>query len=259
MDQAPGTADLFHPFLRDPRTAGIFTDFDGTLAPIVDDPAASRPLSGAPETLEALAGRIGRVAVVSGRPVEVLGRFFGPNVELSGLYGLQRLVGGRRVDHAEAAAWAPVIDDTVERARAELPDGVRVEPKGLSVTLHYRERPELGGAAEKWADGEAVRSGLRCHAARMSVELHPPIEADKGTAVLALAEGLDSVAFVGDDVGDLPGFAALDALAASGVHTVKVAVHSTEQDPRLVAAADLMVDGPGAVLGLFATLLERLG
>ncbi len=223
--------DPFDAFVRDPRTAGIFTDFDGTLAPIVDDPATSRPLAGAPEVLAALAARVGRVAVISGRPVEVLGRFFEPSIELSGLYGLQRLVDGRRVDHAEASAWAPVIDDTVSRARRDVPEGIRVEPKGLSVTLHYRERPELGEAAERWAEGEAARSGLRCHRARMSVELHPPIDADKGTAVRSLADGLTSVAFVGDDVGDLPAFATLDTLAASGVHTVKVAVHSVGAGP----------------------------
>ena len=251
--------DPFGPFVGDPANAGIFTDFDGTLAPIVDDPAASRPLVGAPEALAALAVRVGRVAVISGRPVDVLGRFFDPSIELSGLYGLQRLVDGRRVDHVEASAWVPVIDDTVSRARRGVPEGVRVEPKGLSVTLHYRERPELGEATERWAEGEATRSGLRCHRARMSVELHPPIDADKGTAVRALADGLTSVAFVGDDVGDLPAFAALDTLAATGTHTVKVAVHSAEQDPRLADAADLVVDGPEAVLALFTTLLDRLG
>jgi len=255
----PTRPDPFDAFVRDPRTAGIFTDFDGTLAPIVDDPATSRPLAGAPETLAALAARVGRVAVISGRPVDVLGRFFDPSVDISGLYGLQRLVEGRRVDHTEASDWAPVIDETVARARAGAPAGVRVEPKGLSVTLHYRERPDLGEATERWAEQEAAHSGLRCHRARMSVELHPPIDADKGTAVWALAEGLTSVAYVGDDVGDLPAFAALDTLATSGVHTVKVAVRSAEQDPRLVTAADLVVDGPEAVLELFTTLLGRLG
>ncbi|MCU0312074.1 MAG: trehalose-phosphatase [Acidimicrobiales bacterium] len=258
MTPAPDD-DPFGPLLADPGGAGLFTDFDGTLAPIVDDPDTSRPLPGAPAVLEGLAGRLARVGVVSGRPVDVLERFFAPAIALSGLYGLQRSIGGRRLDHPEAAAWGPVVDDAVERARTAGPEGVRVEHKGLSVTLHYRERPDLAVAAEEWAAAESSRTGLGVHRARMSVELHPPIDADKGTAMLTMAEGLRVVAFVGDDVGDLPAFAALDDLATRGVRGVKVAVHSAEQDPRLADAADAVVDGPEAVLGLFASLLDRLG
>jgi trehalose 6-phosphate phosphatase len=244
--------------MADPLGAGVFTDFDGTLAAIVDDPASSRPLPGAAEVLASLAHRVGRVAVISGRPVSVLGRFFGPSVTLSGLYGLQRLVDGRREDHPDALAWAPVVDDVVARATAEGPDGMRVEHKELSVTLHYRERPDVASAVEAWAVEASERTGLERHSARMSVELHPPVAADKGTALVDLSAGLSSVCFIGDDVGDLPAFAALDHLATTGVTTVKVAVASAEQDPRLAQAADLVVPGPEAVVDLLHQLLTAL-
>lgn len=255
----PGAAELFSSFVDDPAHAGLFTDFDGTLAPIVDDPTQSRPLPGAADVLDRLSRHLGVVAVVSGRPVKVLSPHLPPALTLSGLYGLQRQVDGRRDDRADALRWAPVVDEVVARSRADGPAGMRVEHKELSVTLHYRERPELAEAAEAWAVAEAARSGLVRHSARMSVELHPPIAADKGTAVLDLAAGLHAVCFVGDDVGDLPAFAALDTLAARGVATVKVAVRSVEQDSRLVDAADLTVDGPDAVLALFVELLDELG
>lgn len=252
------TADLFAPFVADPTRAGLFVDFDGTLAPIVDDPDSSRPLPGAVSTLGRLASHLGLVTVVSGRPVEVLARFFPEPITLSGLYGLQRRLGGRRDDLAGADAWAPVIDDAVERARALVPHGVRVEHKGLSLTLHYREHPDQAERVERWAASEAASTGLVTHAARMSVELRPPLDADKRTAVLDLAEGLGAVCYFGDDVGDLPAFAALELLATRGVVTVKVAVHSAEQDPRLGEAADLEVDGPEGVLAILTDLLERL-
>ena len=59
------------PFTDSPGPAGaaIITDFDGTLAPIVDDAAAARPLEGVVDALHLLAARYARVAVVSGRPV----------------------------------------------------------------------------------------------------------------------------------------------------------------------------------------------
>ena len=60
--------ELLAPFRDDPTGTGVFTDFDGTLAPIVDDPAEARPLPGVVDALAALAGRDGRVVVISGRP-----------------------------------------------------------------------------------------------------------------------------------------------------------------------------------------------
>jgi trehalose 6-phosphate phosphatase len=92
------------------------------------------------------------------------------------------------------------------------------------------------------------------HRAKRSVELHPPIEADKGTAVRALAAGLDAVIFLGDDVGDLPAFAALSALRAEGRHTVKVAVTSAEASEEMLAAADIVVDGPEGALAVLRRL-----
>ena len=258
---APGAAEAqraFDALAATPDRAGVFTDFDGTLATIVDDPDTSRPLDGSVEVLERLAGSVARVAVISGRPVTFLERFFPPSVTVSGLYGLQRVVGGVRDDHPEAVAWAPVVDDVVATGRERGPAGMRVEHKELSVTFHYREHPDLASEVEAWVAAEAMRTGLEQHSARMSVELHPPVSADKGTALLDLAGGLAAVCFLGDDVGDLPAFAALDVLAERGVATGKVAVSSDEQDQRLADAADVHVDGPEGALALLRALADRL-
>ena len=59
----------------DPLHSGILTDFDGTLSPIVDDPATARPLDGIPDVLDAARPALQRVAVVSGRPVAFLAQF----------------------------------------------------------------------------------------------------------------------------------------------------------------------------------------
>lgn len=204
------------------------------------------------EVLHRLAARYAVAGVVSGRPVSYLVGHLGATVWLSGLYGLETLDQGRLVEAPEAAEWRPVVEASVALARRELGEGV--EDKGLSLTLHFRTAPERGPAVRAWAEGEATRTGLAVRVAKASVELHPPVKADKGTVIEAVAAGLAAVCFLGDDVGDLPAFDALDRLAVSGVHTVKVAVSTEEAPPEMLERADVVVDGPVGALAI----LERL-
>jgi trehalose 6-phosphate phosphatase len=244
--------DPLEPLLADPGRTAVLTDFDGTLSPIVDDPAAASPLPGAVEVLAKLATRFAKVGVVSGRPLDYLVSRLGHELWLSGLYGLETLEAGRRVEAPEAATWRPVVTDAVARATAELE--AWVEPKGLSLTLHFRTRPELADAVRRWAEAESTRTGLVVRSAKASVELHPPVRADKGTVVEAAAAGMAAACFLGDDVGDLPAFDGLDRLAAAGVATVRIGVATSEAPPELLDRADLVVEGPeGAV-----ALLQRL-
>ena len=211
------------------------SDFDGTLSPIVADPAEARPLGGVAELLARLARRFGVVAVVSGRPVSFLidrltPTGHGPSddgagpggipagVRLVGLYGLEWsdeagaivrgagrgavAVGGRRV------SWPRLV--------SAAPAGVEVEGKGLAVTVHWRQAPE----AEPWVTeavaSESARTGLRAHPGRMSIELRPAIDVDKGSVIRRLVQGCSAACYLGDDLGDLPAFAALAELSDGG-------------------------------------------
>ena len=242
-------------FLARRSRAGVLTDFDGTLAAIVDRPEEARPLSGAGHVLRALAARCPLVAIVSGRPaafvVDRLG--LGPDdaVVVSGLYGMETATGGRVEARPEAERWRPVIEEAAVEAERAAPPGVIVERKGLSLTVHYRTDPAEEEWVRDWVGAAAHRHGLAAHPARMSWELRVPLAIDKGSVVTDLAAGLEAACFVGDDVGDLPAFAALDALQ---VTALKVAVRSPEMAPELAAAADLVVDGPDGAL----TFLRRL-
>jgi trehalose 6-phosphate phosphatase len=227
-----------------PGRTGIVADFDGTLSPIVDDPATAVPFDGVVDTLRDLSRRYRRVAVVSGRPVSFLVPLLPRTLTISGLYGLEAVTRGRRRDHPLAGSWREVIDDVASVSRTQGPPGMLVENKGLSLTLHYRAHPELDDDVRRWAQRQAVRSGLVSRNAKMSIELHPPIKIDKGTAVRELAAGLDAVCYMGDDVGDLDAFGALDELAGRMATTVRVAVCSGEAPSALVERADIVVDGP---------------
>jgi trehalose 6-phosphate phosphatase len=242
------------PFLDRPGDAAILLDFDGVLAPIVDDPGAARPLDGTADLLASLAGRYKVVGVISGRPVSFLQPLLPANLVLSGLYGLEVVQDGVRTDHPQSGAWREVIEDVVRCSVDRGPKGMVVETKGLSLTLHYRTHPELAEAVQGWATHQATRSGLVYRPAKMSVELHPPIDADKGTAAEAMARKSGAVCFVGDDVGDLAAYDALDRLAAAGAHTLRVAVASDETSSELLRRADLVVDGPEAVVELLRAL-----
>ncbi|HEY2813927.1 MAG TPA: trehalose-phosphatase [Acidimicrobiales bacterium] len=250
----PPALDALDPLRAQPSRAGVLTDFDGTLASIVDDPATARPLDGVREELARLADRFAVVAVLSGRPVSFLQQFLPPTVVLSGLYGLEVVRDGVRADNPLGRPWRGVIEDVVDAVRADGPDGMRIESKGLSLTLHYRGEPDLAPRVLAIAEQQAVRSGLEVRAARMSVELHPPIEVDKGTALRDLAAGLEAACFMGDDLGDLAAFRALDGLAREGAHVVRIAVRSEETPPALLEAADLVVDGPEGARDVLAQL-----
>lgn len=247
------------PWLDSPRTAGVFVDFDGTLAPIVRDPDQARAPTGAAELLARLAERYGRIAVISGRPLAYLAQHLGPGAgatEMVGLYGLERSTpaGERPATESGAASWRPAVEDVARRADAVAPVGVHVERKGLAVTLHFRDAPELGSWVERFATDEAGRSGLAAHAGKMSWELRPPVRTDKGTVVTELAGDLKAVCYLGDDRGDLPAFEALARLAGQGVQTLAVAVGGPETPPEVIAAADLIVTGPAGVLALLSSL-----
>ena len=251
--------EVLAPLLAEPSTAGVFADFDGTLAPIVDVPDAATPLPGVRDVLHHLSERLATVAVISGRPVSFLQRWLdGPRVVLSGLYGLEMAIGDERLDHPRIGAWREAVDDVVAAAGADGPAGMFVEHKGVSVTLHYREHPEAADAVLAWARRQADRSGLELRTARMSVELHPPIGTDKGAVLYTMASHLRSACFIGDDVGDLPAFAALDRLRGEGHSVAKVVVRSTEVAPEVAATADLVIEGPEEALALLEAIDRSL-
>lgn len=250
--------DRLRPWIDSPATAGLFLDFDGTLAPIVDDPEMARPLPEARPALTRLSGRLALVAVVSGRPAFYLGEYLGGagTTRLIGLYGLERMRGDPPVveDLPEARPWREAVDTVAGRARTAAPPGVRVEHKGLTLTLHYRGADEQARWVDDFAAAEAATTGLVAHAGKKSVELRPPVATDKGSVIAELAGDLEAVCFIGDDAGDLPAFATLGRLRAAGRTTLAVAAGGSETPEEVLAGADVVVDGPAGVLALLQTM-----
>jgi trehalose 6-phosphate phosphatase len=252
------SAALLAPYRADPARSALLTDFDGTIAPIVIEPAEARALPRAVELLHRLAGRYGRVAVVSGRPAE----FLAERLELSdsssrlvaiGLYGMERALAGGAIETLAGEEWRLSVTAASDAAEVRGPSGLHVERKGLSVTLHWRQAPAAGEAAERLADELATTYGLTARHGKMSVELLPPVGTDKGSVVQELCAGFGNALYAGDDRGDLAAFAALAGLAPE-VHGLKIAVDSAEAPRDLLERADLVVNGPEGIVSLLAQL-----
>ncbi len=268
-DAAARLPALLRPLAAEPDRSALFLDFDGTLSAIVRDPRDARPLPGVPELVAELATAFALVAVISGRPTAFLVDALGapPGATLAGLYGLERALHGPAHD-----TWASVIDEVVAEATATAPEGVYVEPKGLTVTLHWRRVPEQEGWVLAFVARQHEARGLMVVQGRHERELRPPLDVDKGTVVRALvaehdaqAAPLQAAAAFGDDVGDLPAFAALGDLAAphardgSPLTVVRVAAVDTESPASVAAAADLTVPGATGAVALLRELADAAG
>ncbi|MFI7383462.1 trehalose-phosphatase [Streptomyces sp. NPDC049813] len=250
-----------------PARSVIAVDFDGTLAPIVADPERARAHPDAVPALAALAPRVASVAVITGRPAGVAVRHGG----FAGVPGLEHLVvlghyGAERWDAVTGTVSAPAPHPGVAAVRSELPgvlaefglwQDTYVEEKGRAVAVHTRRAGDPQGAFETLREplsALAARNGLVVEPGRMVLELRPP-GVDKGVALTEYVRevGAESVLYAGDDLGDLPAFAAVEKLRGEGVRGVLVA--AGVEVAELAERADLVLDGPVGVV----RLLRRLG
>ena len=156
----------------------------------------------------------------------------------------------------EAESWEGVIAIVAGQASEQAPHGVYVEPKGLTVTLHWRHAPDQREWIEHFAEAQVAERGLVAHVSGLSLELTPPLEIDKGTVATGLVEGMTAVAAFGDDWGDLPVFRALVGLAERGMSVARVAVAHGESPPEVAAEADVVVGSAAEAVGLLQSLLR---
>ncbi|MDN3296234.1 trehalose-phosphatase [Streptomyces ficellus] len=263
----PAGRDGLAALLARPGKAVVALDFDGTLADIVDDPEQARAHPGAVEAIAALAPRVASVAVITGRPAGVAVR----NGGFAGVPGLERLVilghyGAERWDALTGTVQAAPAHPGVAAVRAELPGfldrvgawrGTWIEEKGRAVAVHTRRAEDPQAAFEALRDplaGLAARHGLVLEPGRLVLELRPP-GVDKGVALTEYVHetGAESVLYAGDDLGDLPAFAAVEKLRSDGVPGVLVCSGSTEVR-EVATRADLLLPGPPGVVAFLTAL-----
>ena len=240
--------------------AGLLTDLDGTLAPIVSDPRAVGLADGASDALARLARRLAVVGIITGRAAADARRIAGlPELLVIGNHGLEWLDPG--ATQPRLAVDLRRTAGLLRAALATLPaePGLALDEKGLSATIHYRSAPRPALARGRILAALAeLPAGLELREGRLSIELRPAGAGDKGSALRAVVERfrLRGVVVIGDDVTDLDMFRAAAELRAEGLLAAAiVAVGGGGEVPAAVAdAADLLVASPAELVELLAAL-----
>jgi trehalose 6-phosphate phosphatase len=220
--------------------AALFLDFDGTLVELADTPDAIAVPAGLGPLLERLRRRLeGRVAIVSGRSLADLQRHLPLHgIAFSGSHGLElQLANGTRLPLS-----VPIGLDDV-RARVEAfagtTPGLLVEEKPAGIALHYRLAPAEGPRADAFLGALAKERGLQVQRGAMVVELRPT-GATKGDAIKAFMTEPEFAGtrplFMGDDLTDEHGFAAVASLGGAGI--LVGPVRATEARYRLGSVAE---------------------
>jgi len=227
---------------EEPARAAILLDVDGALAPIVPRPEDARVPPETQDELRRLHGRYALVACVSGRAGDDAGRVVGvPELVYVGNHGLEL--------EPESAVWGRRLLAFI--ADVDWPE---LEDKGLTAAFHYRNAPDQDAARAQLEEiaARARKAGFVARFGRKVLEVLPPLKANKGTAVrrLLAERSLERALYAGDDTTDLDAFRALEPLELG----VRVAVASPEGPRELAEAADLVVDGPPALLELLRRL-----
>jgi trehalose 6-phosphate phosphatase len=234
--------DLLDRLAEQPERTGLFLDVDGVLAPIVARPEDARVPDETRAELRRLQARYALVACISGRAGADARHVVGvPELTYVGNHGLEL--------EPDADAWGTRLHEFLTGV-----DWHELEDKTVTATLHYRNAPDEA-AARTQLDAIAARArdaGFIARYGRKVLELLPPLEANKGTAVRRLLEqhGLRHALYAGDDTTDLDAFAVVGDLELG----IRVAIATPEGPSALRDAADVVLEAQSAVL----LLLRRL-
>jgi len=178
-------------------------DYDGTLAPIVADPARAEMRRSTRDLLRELA-RLFPIAIISGRAhADVRKRVRGVDAEVIGNHGLEPWDASPRLS-AEVRRWLPCL-----RRRFAPLSGVRVEDKAFSIAVHYRDSRQKKKARAAIAKAIAALGDVRVIGGKQVVNVLPATAPDKGIALERERSRLrcDTAIFVGDDKTDEDVFA----------------------------------------------------
>jgi trehalose 6-phosphate phosphatase len=252
--------------------AGIVTDIDGTISPIVARPEDAFVLPEARQALSDLRPLLAVVAVVTGRSVTDGRAMVGVDgLVYVGNHGLEVWTARGPELVPEARAWLPrvaaVLDDVarqLELLANEDRRGVIIENKGVSASLHYRLATDPERARRLLLEilaRYAVTGGLRVEEGRMVINVLPPLSVTKGSAVtwLVREHALNRIVYLGDDVTDGHAFRALATLRQSeGIQALGIAVVGAETPPSVQQLADASVPSVVAVAELLGGVVDRL-
>lgn len=231
----------------------VASDFDGTLAPLVENPSKARILPRAQQALDVLAQAQGvQIVVVSGRALASLDEtgLRSDGWIVSGSHGAElRGLPAGTVHEPLTADEQRRLDALAKRLKSVLGGevGMRLETKPFGLAVHAREVDDPRAADELLTAAEelGVAAGFEPRAGKMVREFSVR-KVNKGEALESIRAELPSapIIFLGDDVTDE------DAFAVLGPHDLSIKVGDGE------TKAQERVDDPHAATAVLAWLAQ---
>lgn len=258
-----------------PATVVLALDFDGTLAPIVDDPAASTMAQESREAMSRMDGKLAAMAIVTGREVAAVRRMTAVDQQP----GLEHLVvlgqyGVERYDAASGVLRDPEVPEAVRLAKGRLEElaeelgredprdkGCWIEDKGRAAALHTRRASDpthaLATAVPRVRE-IATDLDLHCEDGRNIIEVKSAVT----TKAQALRELIDEVEpqiliMCGDDLGDVPALEVVAEWINAGRPGARVVSFSGEQ-PLMADYADVICDQTEGISAFLRDLADRV-
>jgi trehalose 6-phosphate phosphatase len=249
--------------LFDYERVGLISDMDGTLSPIVPVPSDAAPTERNRDLLQQLHQHLALVAVVSGRAADDVRERVGlPELVYAGNHGLERWNNGEVQVAPAVQPYLSNLQAAIEAIKPQMPDGMWIEDKGATLSLHYRDVQNPAESADDFQPTLERIAGdhdLRVFRGRMIFELRPPLDMDKGTVFKQLIDeyDLEAALYTGDDTTDADALHMAQQLRRDGVcYSLAIGVESDETPDPVRDNADMMTRGVDDVEELLGWLLN---
>ncbi len=230
---------------------GLITDFDGTISETAPTPQQAEVSPLCRQYLSALCNQLALVAAISGRPaIEVRDMVKIDGMVYIGNHGLERWSGGLSEFPREAQNYFEVVKAAIEELTPLLSiEGISIQDKGITATIHYRLCPEPQSAEKdilSALENSPHARRLQIMQEKMAIDLLPPVKVNKGTATLDLIQryNLQGGIYLGDDQTDFDAFRAIrSASRDSDFQGFAIGITSQEMPQELEAEADFTLNG----------------
>ena len=230
---------------------GLITDVDGTISPTAPTPQQAKVSPLCRQYLSTLCYQLAVVAAISGRPAtEVRDMINIDGMVYIGNHGLERWVRGHSEFPKNVQEYSTVIKSAIKELTPLFSiEGISIEDKGITATVHYRLCPEpqlAEKAIMKAIEALPQASSLRIIRERMAIDLLPPVKGNKGTAILDLIQeyNLQGGIYLGDDVTDIDAFSAIHTARRDfNFRGFTIGILSPEMPENLAAEVDFTLNG----------------
>ena len=229
---------------------GLITDVDGTISKTAPTPQAAEVSPLCRHYLSILCNHLALVAAISGRPVVEVKNLVGiDGMVYIGNHGLEQWAEGHTQFTKDVSQYSEVIKAAIKELTPLLSgEGIRIEDKGITATIHYRlcHKPQSARRDILTAVKDSPHAkSLRIMQDRMAIELLPPVKVNKGTATLDLIQehNLQGGIYLGDDLTDIDAFRAIHTARRLNFQGFAIGVISREIPQKLMAEADFTLNG----------------